>query len=215
MKKKFLLLLITVAMAISTVGCNKNENSESSSQAETTGTIATSQAESKLENMEYNGTFNEEVFNQIRQNIEIGDKTISLPCTLEDLGEGFESGGVPYFDDENEMYSAALLYKDSTIGYYTAWCTEDDKDIKDNELIGISFSYSDFKKQGVITDISIGEITFQDTKEKVQEKFGVPSIQDKRPSGILGVYYKISDTKMIRFDFDDNNMVILVSIYNY
>ena len=74
MKNKFL-LLITVAIAISTVGCNKNESSQSSSKAETTGVIATSQAESKPENIEYNGTFNEEVFNQIIQNIKIGDKT--------------------------------------------------------------------------------------------------------------------------------------------
>ena len=194
MKNKFL-LLITVAIAISTVGCNKNENSESSSQAETSGAIATSQAESKSENIEYNSTFNEEVFNQIIQNIKIGDKTISFPCTLEDFGEGFEYSEDTMYSEEWGITAVDLLYNNSIIAFVSLRAKDDDKVLKDNELTGILFSDSIYEKQNVINNISVGGITFQDTKEKVQEKFGDPSDKNKRSSGFESFYYKTSEKK--------------------
>ena len=212
MKFKPLILSIAVLMAISLSACDSEKVSSQSTESTSSTTSSTTSVPSSTKKIEYNGTFNEEVFNQIAQNIKIGDKTIALPCTFGDFGEGYQLGENQVLQEDVGLSSNSLLYKDSIIGYITIKYTDGDENTKDNEITGISFSYSDFKKQTNFNCISVGGITFQDTKSKVMEQFGEPLEQHKFSSGTISFNYKTNSKDNLYFNFDDNEQVTKMEI---
>ena len=89
----FLALMLTVPLMS---GCGKqSEQSDSaieSTAAETSAAADTTDSAQEDETFTYDGTFNEEVFQHITQNIELFGHKVSMPCTLADLGEEFSTG---------------------------------------------------------------------------------------------------------------------------
>lgn len=179
MKLKPLILSLAVLTALTFSACDGVK--ESSQPTETTST--TTSLSSSTEEIEYNGTFNEDIFNQICQNIKIGDAVMSMPCTFEKMGDGFETGEDPLLDEKNGILSSDLLYEDSIVGYISLRYTEDDTEWDDNEILGYSFSYYDIKKLYDSNYISVGGITFQDRVENLTSNFGSPSKINEHSNG--------------------------------
>ena len=78
-------------MLVSSVcGCeSKNDKPSSSSEVVSTVDESSEIAENKDdESFEYNGTFNEEVFRHIIQDINLKGVKVSMPCTLADFEDG-------------------------------------------------------------------------------------------------------------------------------
>lgn len=199
MKKKFLLLLITVTMAISIVGCNKNESSESSSQAETSNTTNTTQS-AQL------GTFDIEV---VRKNIIIKGQPFEIPVALKDLPEGWtwkekeqseldEGNGLAYiYYNGEEMFIAALE------NYYP------DKE-KESIIFNLTIKTDDCSIDGLIP--------FKSTKQNVVGKYGEPVMI----SGYGSYYYgttnnndkargRINEQNII-FKINDDDTIKAISI---
>ena len=151
MKKKIFLFFLAAVLSIAATACGEADKPQSETTPKTSVTTSqTTKTESTSETIEYNGTFNEEVFNQICQNIKIGNTVISIPCTFEKMGEGFEMGEDPLLDKENGILSSELLYEDNIVGYISLRYTEDDKEWDDNEILGYSFSYYDIKNYMIV-----------------------------------------------------------------
>jgi hypothetical protein len=74
----------------SVCGCeSKNDKPSSSSEVVSTVDESNEITENKDdESFEYNGTFNEEVFNHIIQDINLNGVKVSMPCTLANLEDG-------------------------------------------------------------------------------------------------------------------------------
>lgn len=100
MKLKPLILALAVLTAFTFSACDNG--GESSQPAETTSStlavtdsseiITTTNKNNTAEILEYNGTFNEDVFNQIAQNIKINDARILFPCTTKELPSNISIG---------------------------------------------------------------------------------------------------------------------------
>ena len=196
MKNK-LSLLITVAIAISTVGCNNNESSESSSKAETTGVIATSQAESTTNSTDNN--FNSSNVSQLDfdfdeaiQNINLFGKKISLPCKFEELGEEFTlESGVPVFESDL-LY--LLHYKGERIGSVVLKNCNINEKPDDKDIIAL-----DLDNYFIDEQFSVMGIGFNSTRNEILKTFGSPFKQND-----MQLYYGLSFDKNVCFMFLDD-----------
>lgn len=199
MKKKFLLLLITVTMAISIVGCNKNESSESSSQAETSNTTNTTQS-AQL------GTFDIEV---VRKNIIIKGQPFEIPVALKDLPEGWtwKEKEQSELDEGNGL---AYIYYNG----------------EEMFIAGLENFYEGLESSGIVYNLTIktddcsigGLIPFKSTKQDVVDKYGEPN--EITRSG----YYRYGTTnnndtirgrineQCIIIEFDEDDKIIFMSI---
>ncbi|NLJ19064.1 hypothetical protein [Globicatella sulfidifaciens] len=197
MKKKFLLLLITVAMAISAVGCDKS--SESSSQAETSNTTNTSQS-AQL------GTFDIEV---VRKNIIIKGQPFEIPVALKDLPEGWtwKEKEQSELDEGNGL---AYIYYNG----------------EEMFIAGLENFYEGLESSGIVYNLTIktddcsidGLIPFKSTKQNVVGKYGEPVMI----SGYGSYYYgttnnndkargRINEQNII-FKINDDDTIKAISI---
>lgn len=205
MKIKQQLLVLGLSMVLMVSGCGGGGDSPYESSASITSATTPQITTSTDESIAYNGTFNEEVFDQIVQNIKIGDRTISLPCTLEDLGEDFSYDmDTALFDKENGFVLYYLLYKGEQIAQVTLPYNSDNTDVLDDCIKGLSF-YSR-KNNGVY----IVGITTNDTEESIIETLGQPTTSngdDEKKT----IYYEIANDKYIQFQIA-NNKIIRISV---
>ena len=179
MKRKLVLIMAAVILASNSTACKNSENtlstdndksrstqsSISKSVSESTESDTQSKTEIQSEINEYDGTFNEDVFDKIVSNVVIGDKTFSFPCSLEDLGEGFSyQNETMIVDEESELRSCVLLYEGESLATVTMHCAVDDKDYSDNKIGSIGFTFlNDDLPKGI--SLSVGSIEINDYKD--------------------------------------------------
>ena len=139
MKRKILCLFLCSLMLTGSVcGCeSKNDKPCSSSEVVSTVDESSEITENKAdESFEYNGTFNEEVFRHIIQDINLKGVKVSMPCTLADFEDGVTIKD-PFLFKEDSMVTYSLSYNNThlaEISYYS------DRELTDAELLEIEFS---------------------------------------------------------------------------
>ena len=223
MKRKLVLFMAAAFLVSNLTACKNSENTLSSdndksrstqssiseSVSESTESDTQSKTEIQPEINEYGGTFNEEVFDKIVNNVVIGDRIFSFPCSLEDLGEGFTfRKETMIYEEETELRSCGLLYDKKSLAAVTMHCAADDNDYSDNDIICISFTASDFKRQTTIDNISIGGITFDSTEEEILQMFGEPT-DNHEDSSHFSSYLYLIDKKRLTFSFNYGHLNII------
>lgn len=161
---------------------------------------------------EPSGTFNEEVFDEVVNNIVIGDRTISLPCTIEDLGKDFSySAEFPYYDKESGVAFYGLLYNEKDIGTAIFKYEPDDKDLSDNQILGLSLGTIFMERENC--GLYLAGLTLNDTEDAVIDKLGQPTkFNGENGNGIM--YYRVFnndfvDEKYITIDLEDGKVSML------
>ena len=223
MKRKLVLIMAAVILASNSTACKNSENtlstdndksrstqsSISESVSESTESDTQSKTEVQSEINEYDGTFNEDVFDKIVSNVVIGDKTFSFPCSLEDLGDGFTfRKETMIYEEETELRSCGLLYDKKSLAAVTMHCAADDNDYSDNDIICISFTASAFKRQDTIDNISIGGITFESTEAEINQMFGEPT-DNHEDSSHFSSYLYLIDKKWLTLSFNYGHLNII------
>ena len=156
MKKSAFILMLTASLMLT--GCGENETAENAS-SETSAAMSESEDTSMQQIEESEEIVNEYPdFDDINK-ITIGDKTVSLPFKIEELGEGYsiiDEGG---FDDTYQ----ALYYNEQFVAIPTL--------NTDGYVCSIAFdSYSIIKD-----DINIYGISFNDNFDRIINALGEPT----------------------------------------
>ena len=213
MKKTIIYYLVTAALLLSLSSCGEKAN-VSSSEAEKTETKAsvTSESESISESepvskveleidLGFNGEFNEEVFEKICQNVRIGDKIVSFPFTLNDLGDEyqFSSFSLPV---ENTNEIATNIEKDGEDHFEVTYI---DSDADDREKIINAISTSNPK-----SNLSIVGLSIADSLDKVIEMIGEPSKTSKEKH--YRVDYIVDENKYMYFLLNENNDIVWIDL---
>lgn len=171
-----------------------NESSEISQVAENT--------DFKEDSTYYTETFNEEVFEHIIQNIKLKDINISMPCTLKDMGNGFEVSN-PLVFEKDALATYALKYKDVYIGqivYYS------DHELTEEELETEKFHHLYVNSSVLpLANINVAGIEIGSDYKELEVLIGQPT--SKNHDGESGSYtYKLSEQKYIQFNFMDDSI---------
>ena len=225
MKRKLVLIMAAVILASNSTACKNSENtlstdndksrstqsSISESVSESTESDTQSKTEIQSEINEYDGTFNEDVFDKIVSNVVIGDKTFSFPCSLDDLGDGFTfRKETMIYEEETELRSCGLLYDKKSLAAVTMHCAVDDKDYSDNKIGSIGFTFlNDDLPKGI--SLSVGSIEINDYKEKVIQYFGEPIEKVNMNNKKIEYKYEISDTKHLEFVINSEGLIKRIS----
>lgn len=217
------LILINLAFIVLISSACSSKDSPQASKSTNSITSVTDSAEivtgtnnsiTTADVLEYNGTFNEDVFIQMCQNIQIGNICISLPCIFDKMGKDFEIGEKPLLDSPNGILSSEILYKNSIVGYISLEYTDGDDEWVDNEILGYTFSWYDIKKLNYSDFFSVGGIGFQEQVEDVTSRLGTPSKISEYSNGERSYFYSVSINKQIRFTFDSSEKIVSISITN-
>lgn len=136
---------------------------------------------------DYNGTFDEAVFDKICQDVIIADKPVTLPCTLNDLGDGFKAE----FRDssaEQKIVSYDLSYEGQDLGviYYYSDKELEDAQLGDAEIASIYFSHD--PKRTV--EVSIGGISPGAPVSQLEKQFGKPTQQTDKVETALNTTFQ-------------------------
>ena len=204
---------MAAVLSIAATGCGEADKPQSETTPKTS--VMTSKAtetDSTSEAIAYNGTFNEEVFKQLCNDIIIGNKIVSLPFSLVELGEGFSYDDSPIFDEENQIASAGWMYNNNIIGFSSTECQDTDDDLSNNKIYSIDFKDNYFKKQNDLDYIAVGGIQLSDTKEKLINTLGDPTNQYKFSSGTVCFAYELSEENNIKFDVSADGAIVKISI---
>ncbi len=212
MKRKILSLFLCSMMLIGSVcGCNsKTDKPSSSSEVVSTVDESSEAAENKGdESFEYNGTFNEEVFNHIIQDINLKGVKVSMPCTFADLGEGFEVK-YPLVFKEDSMVTYSLEYNGIKVAQIVYYVDHEltDKEFKELEIPFISINPDLFREDNV----SVAGINFESDYKVLDDILGEPTKMKFDENH--GYYnYSLSENKYVQFNIRDKKIgTIVISV---
>lgn len=205
MKRKILCLFICSLMLTGSVcGCkSKNDKPSSSSEVVTTVDESSDVKESKAdESFEYNGTFNEEVFKHIIQDINLKGVKVSMPCTLADFENGVTIKD-PFLFKEDSMVTYSLSYNNThlaEISYYS------DRELTDAELLEIEFSGITINPGLFDRDkFSVGSIKLDSDYTLLEDVLGNPT--KVKFDGTDGYYkYSLSEKDSLLFFIRDKKI---------
>lgn len=218
---RILLIMLVMIMLYNCTGCTsgitESSISDCSEQSATAvdnqSTSISSNQNTITEEFEYNGTFNKDVFEHICQNIMIEDKTLSLPFTIKDMGEGYSYNDVyTYYDEKLELASAGWTYNGNIIGFFTAVCKSNDSDWSDNLICSFDVQQDEYEQQSEFKYISIGGMELMDTKDELVDALGEPTEKTEFSSGTVMFSYLVSEENNIRFDISPEGMITVISI---
>lgn len=205
MKRKILSLFLCSMMLVGSVcGCeSKNDKPSSSSEVVSTVDESSEITENKDdESFEYNGTFNEEVFNHIIQDINLKGVKVSMPCTFADLGEGFEVK-YPLVFKEKSMVTYSLEYNGIKVAQilYNV-----DHELTDKELNEIEIPYISISRDLFINnDLSVAGINMNSDYTTIDDVLGTPIEMDF--DGNEGRYdYSLSEKNYVSFFIIDKKI---------
>ena len=219
MKKTIIYYLVTAAMLLSLSSCGEKAD-DSSSEAEKTETKAsvTSKAETISENepvsepepeinLGFNGEFNEEVFEKICQNVKIGDKIVSIPCTLNDLGDDYsiESNYQTY---ENYITSA-LFFQSKRISEISF---EINDNVREGNIVGISIENDPIYDESITGNMFIGCVKLDSSKEEIITQLGNPTSEKAFEDGTERIEYKVNEKKYISIFIDSKKNVVTINL---
>ena len=191
-----LIILVCAALALSACA----SASDSSSAAEGSSVEVA---------LEYNGQFGEAVFNRICSDITFGDKPVTFPFTLDELGEDFVLDK-EFGEGDSGAFAATLVRggkKLGSISYYA----EKGVDIRKQKCIGFG-AYHWNGAMGQEMNISFGGIGFESDASDITDLLGSPTEKTELSSGAQYIY-RLSDTKYVSFDLNSDNKVIGLGIY--
>ena len=205
MKRKILSLFICSLMLVGSVcGCeNKNDKLSSSSEVVSTVDESNEITENKAdESFEYNGTFNEEVFRHIIQDINLKGVKVSMPCTLANLEDGVTIKD-PFLFKEDSMVTYSLSYNNThlaEISYYS------DRELTDAELLEIEFSGITINPGLFDRDkFSVGSIKLDSDYTLLEDVLGNPT--KVKFDGTDGYYkYSLSEKDALLFFIRDKKI---------
>lgn len=205
MKRKTLILFLCSMMLVGSVcGCNSKTEEQSSSSEVVSAADESSEAEENKddESFEYNGTFNEEVFNHIIQDINLKGVKVSMPCTLANLEDGVTIKD-PFLFKEDSMVTYSLSYNDvhlAEILYYS------DCELTDAELLEIEFSCISISPGLFDRDkFSVGNIKLDSDYTLLEDVLGNPTKAEFDGSG--GYYkYSLSEKEYLIFYIRDKKI---------
>ncbi len=205
MKRKILCLFICSLMLTGSVcGCNsKNDKPSSSSEVVSTVDESSEITENKAdESFEYNGTFNEEVFKHIIQNINLKGVKVSMPCTLADFEDGVTIKD-PFLFKEDSMVTYSLSYNNTHLAeilYYS------DRELTDAELLEIEFSCISISPGLFDRDkFSVGSIKLDSDYTLLEDVLGNPT--KVKFDGTDGYYkYSLSEKDSLLFFIRDKKI---------
>ena len=144
----------------------------------------------------YTGTFNEDVFEHIIQNIKLKGIKISMPCTLKDMDNGFEVSN-PLVFDENAYVTYALNYKDVCLGQILYYSDHEltDKELENEEFAQLYINPS----EPYWGNLSVAGIEIGSDYKILENVLGQPTL--KNYDGKRGSYnYELSEKEYINFE---------------
>ncbi len=219
--KKAAALLLAGVMLCGLAGCDRSKASDADPDSAASGLQSTSNHSAPVsshkntitEEFEYNGTFNKEVFEHICRNIVIEDKTLSLPFTIKNMGEGFSYNDVyTYYDEKLGLASAGWTYNGNIIGYFTAVSKSNDSDWSDNLICSFDVQQDEYEQQSEFKHISIGGMELMDTKDELVGALGQPTEKTEFSSGTVMYSYLVSEDNNVRFDISPEGKITVISI---
>lgn len=205
MKRKILsLFLCSLMLTGSVCGCNsKTDKPSSSSEVVSTVDESNEITENKDdESFEYNGTFNEEVFRHIIQDINLKGVKVSMPCTLADFEDGVTIKD-PFLFKEDSMVTYSLSYNNTHLAevlYYS------DRELTDAELLEIEFSGISISPGLFDRDkFSVGSIKLDSDYTLLEDVLGNPTKAEF--DGSDGYYkYSLSEKEYLIFYIRDKKI---------
>ena len=137
--------------------------------------------------------------------VKIDGKEIDIPCTLEDLGDGYDyTFDYPFSGNSNGkgIFSVALMQGDDIIGTVKVEADSKDKIDRKSKIRQLSVAKSVSDKD----EMSIAGVKCGDDKAAVKEKFGEPDNSDAsawkyKKRGFAATFF-----------FDEENKVTMLSI---
>lgn len=205
MKKIALILLLSILTIPIMTGCGNEYNT---SGVESTNKQLVENSDIPQEtSFEYNGTFNEIVFEQMCQNIKIEDVIISFPCTRNEFVSELSIDGIPLVLENIVNYE--LLYNKELIGSCSFKYTEEDN-LDNSIMTGLSLD----KNENSATLISVGEITFQYSKQQIIELLGEPTNTEEYLSGSEKIDYFADNYRYMCFMFDVDDILTSIEFYD-
>ena len=205
MKKIALILLLSILTIPIMTGCGNEYNT--SGVESTNKQLVENSDISQETSFEYNGTFNEIVFEQMCQNIKIEDVIISFPCTRNEFVSELSIDGIPLVLENIVNYE--LLYNKELIGSCSFKYTEEDN-LDNSIMTGLSLD----KNENSATLISVGEITFQYSKQQIIELLGEPTNTEEYSSGSEKIDYFADNYRYMCFMFDVDDILTSIEFYD-
>ena len=209
--QKLFAILLAISMALSISACGEKKNNGDSSTAEGTTTKSETTAEMKTIEPPADG-WTPELLNQVMY---LNGKPFSLPCSLEDLGEGY-SFSKDVSDWNDGTGGCELLYNKEIVASVLINNYSDSKGVSDDSKIiriMITKQITDKIKKGFdIQKCSVNGVFLGSTREEVLKRFG--SNYNDEWSGEEGFLYnyKNTDKSLITVSFLDNENKKIVDL---
>lgn len=161
----------------------------------------------------YTGTFNEEVFEHIIQNISLKGIKVSMPCTFSGLSGKFELDDSPYVDSEHSVVCYSLNYNGENTGFIEY---DSNKELTKDELKTETFYFlsidpyiTEVKNSGMYA----AGLTTNDTYDMIKQNLGEPTDSSKLSDDGEGpVEYRVGDGKEITFTLRKNKILSIMII---
>lgn len=212
MKKQAIAALLALLLTVPLMsGCGKQSEPPDSAVESTAAETTTADSAQEEDTFTYDGTFNEEVFQHIIQNIELFGHKVSMPCTLADLGEDFSLDDEPSIDEAHSIVTYSLFCKDEEIGSIQY---PSDHALTEEETRTLAFTALYIAPMDSASDYSdtfVAGLTIHDTYQHIKNVLGVPTSSAKYEEDKKGyVNYWLTDeegtTKEISFYVRDDSI---------
>lgn len=212
MKSKLVALSCVIMLSTALSACVGSDNSSISTTSVGTTVTTTTTLETIEEPIQYNGTFNEDVFNQICQNIKIDDMLISFPCIAKEFDSNISLGEKPIILEKEKIVNYELLYNETIIGSCSFRYTENAEDLNNIIMTGLALN-----KKGntdVANVIDAGGITFQYSKQQIIALLGEPTNREEYSSGSEELKYFADNDRYLCFMFDMDDSIKSIEFYD-
>jgi len=207
--KKHLAIILALCLALSMTACVTDKTVASNTDATevTTTTILETTTSSVGESSEASVKSNYSwTMEELSKKIVLNGKQISLPCTLNDLGDDYsfsEKITKEKFEDGLSYLSADLLYKGEICAFVDFLPPLDNTGYEKATIFNILGPY-DSKFDFSVEDFKVGA-----TKDNLIKKYGEPT--KKSPEGVTNVYFFSKRQAIIAF-YDKNNVLEEIGI---
>lgn len=219
MKKSIIYYLVTAALILSLSSCGEISDESSSKGAkpaaqvsvsseadEVSDSVSLNETESEID-LGFNGEFNEEVFEKICQNVKIGDKVYSLPCTLNELGDDY-SIETNYQTYENYITSA-LFFQSKRIAEISI---ETNDDVREGNIVGIYIENDPIYDESTTENMFIGCIRLNSSENYIIKQLGNPTLEKNFEDGTERIEYKVNEKKYISLFIDSDKNVTTINL---
>ena len=224
MKKILTVLMCTAIFSAPLCSCRHDTTINKVPDSEIHEASETSQADSETNQLDednnfkedstyYTGTFNEEVFEHIIQNISLKGIKVSMPCTFSDLSSKFKLNDSPYVDSEHSVTCYTFDCKDKQSGFIeydsNKELTKEEQKTKKFYLLSIDPYISEVDD----SEMYVAGLTTNDTYDMIKQTLGEPTDSSKLDGNGKGsVTYSINDNRMIIFSLRDNEIQSIMII---